>query len=123
MKPSSCRVCPLLLAIAYLEVVIWITVLCTSAATLSHNAEDTAYVVRETENLKHSLTAQGVFDTGLEAADFDAHHSNQLDQHTLLKVQDSASLPARTLRTNQFLNFVLSFTGIPAPYAGVKAIF
>lgn len=124
---SGPKVYPVLLALAYLEVVIWITVLCTPAS-LAHNPEDTAFLGRETENLKHSLAAyhciEDPFDAVLKTVDLEALRTSQDDVLLFERAKDSGSRPVRSLRDDDsFLSFVLSFTGVPAPFAGVKAIF
>lgn len=132
-KGHSCKVNYALLAIAYLEVLIWTTCLLSSCATTSPLSEDTGYILRETGNLAIAQGKQAEFDfeqdcqrtpaaiaADLKEADL-AHHAERL---VLQRFQDSQFLgrPAAEQESQSFLQLFPALKGAPAPYTGVKAI-
>lgn len=132
-KRQSCKVYYSLLAIAYLEVLIWTTCLLSAAATASPHSEDTGYILRETGNLAIAQGKQAVFNfeqdcqrtpaavaAELKEADL-AHHAERL---VLQRLQDSQFLgrPAAENKSHSILQLLSALQGPPAPYTGVKSI-
>jgi hypothetical protein len=125
MRSRNCKVYYSLLAICYLEVLLWTTCLLSSCATLSQRPEDTQFLLRETGNLKQTI---GVFEPAqflpgavdLRGADLHV----QSEALSLQRLKEATNLsPALDQRPVLTLaNLLPVTTGVPAPYSGVKAI-
>lgn len=125
MKSKGARIYYSLLALCYLEIVLWTFCLLTSG--LSADADGHRYLARETGNLK---TFAGGKDQQ-NAPHFDElllslselHH--QLEQEQLQLVYNAQSVIAASLLHQpvpQSLRAFPALQGLPAPYTGIKAI-
>ncbi|KAL0021619.1 hypothetical protein WJX79_009580 [Trebouxia sp. C0005] len=121
---KRCKVYYSLLAICYLEVLLWTTCLLSSCATLSARVEDTGYLQRETCNLKQTIGAfdnQQLLPGFLDLRGGDLHTQEEL--LSLQRLKESVVTPALSQRPVITLASLLPVgKGVPAPYSGVKAI-
>ncbi|KAL0045454.1 hypothetical protein WJX82_007121 [Trebouxia sp. C0006] len=121
---KRCKVYYSLLAICYLEVLLWTTCLLSSCATLSARVEDTGYLQRETCNLKQTIGAfdnQQLLPGFLDLRGGDLHTQEEL--LSLQRLKESVVTPALSQRPVITLASLLPVgKGVPAPYTGVKAI-
>ncbi|KAK9823810.1 hypothetical protein WJX72_005654 [[Myrmecia] bisecta] len=126
MKKRSTKVYFSLLAICYLEVLLWTTCLVSSCATCAARAEDTGYLLRETGNLKQTI---GTWDNlnrenlpgSVDLRGADLHRI--VEEAAFQRLRDCAAVaPAATdQRPHLCLNFLPLFNGPPAAYTGIKA--
>ncbi|KAK9794661.1 hypothetical protein WJX73_001560 [Symbiochloris irregularis] len=123
MKKGYCKVYYSILGIAYLEVLLWITCLLTSCATLSTTPEDVNYIARETGNLKNTCVLDNS-DTLPGAVDLRGGNPEQeLNRITWAEHrQHPVVSPTIFQRPHLGLSFLLLLTGVPAPYTGVKSL-
>lgn len=123
MKKGHCKVYYSILGIAYLEVLLWITCLLTSCATLSATPEDVSYIARETGNLKNTFVLDN--SEALPGA-IDLRGGNlQQDVERLgfaQRLQQPVISSAILQRPRLGLSFLPVLTGVPAPYTGVKSL-
>lgn len=123
MRNKGCEINYWILAIAYLEALIWITVLISSAGGASRTPEDTSYLVRETGNLKSTVVVYSSDSlpviADLPGADFHQIQEDQALQH-LFSTQEAL----RTIlhRPQLLLSFLPVLKGVPAPFSGINAL-
>ncbi|EIE24933.1 hypothetical protein COCSUDRAFT_53125 [Coccomyxa subellipsoidea C-169] len=121
MKSKNQKVYYSILAICYLEVLLWTTCLLSSCAATSARPEDAGYIIRETENLKHTLPSDSydlIPDTSLDLrVGYEAQQINWLCFQRILQ----ASLPEYLEDRPATLSSLLALKGIPAPFTGIKA--
>ncbi|KAK9918817.1 hypothetical protein WJX75_007192 [Coccomyxa subellipsoidea] len=121
MKSKNQKVYYSILAICYLEVLLWTTCLLSSCAAASARPEDAGYIIRETENLKHTLPSDSydlIPDTSLDLrVGYEAQQINWLCFQRILQ----ASLPEYLQDRPVTLSSLLALKGIPAPFTGIKA--
>jgi hypothetical protein len=124
-KQLYCKIYYSLLAICYLEVLLWTSCLLVSCVTLSAPALDSqhSYLVRETDNLKFAGQ-----DLHAPLPTFETF--NETDFHLQLELSSlqlrSDFLDFSTSEVNQpplgLLRICSDLTGIPAPHSGIQAI-
>jgi hypothetical protein len=125
MRRSGPKIQGVLLAICYLEVLFWTACLLSSCVAGASRGEDTAYLARETGNLKQVVRPleenQELFGAvDLRGAELDF----QAERDCLQRLQEAQD-PGRadfSLGSPLYLNLFPALQGSPAPYTGVKAI-
>ncbi|BDA49368.1 hypothetical protein COCOBI_13-4800 [Coccomyxa sp. Obi] len=121
MKSKNQKVYYSILAICYLEVLLWTTCLLSSCAAASARPEDAGYIIRETENLKHTLPSDSfdlIPDTSLDLRV--GYEAQQIDWLCFQRILQ-ASLPEYLEDRPATLSSLLALKGIPAPFTGIKA--
>jgi hypothetical protein len=112
--------------ICYLEVVLWSTCLlcCAFAGGVPGQREDSAYLQRETGNLK--LGFGGGCRVSLPDFDFRGfeqyQHSQEKAWQRILEASYVASTPVAVKLGAPGLAHLPSLKGVPGPYAGILAI-
>lgn len=124
MRQGQPKVHYSLLIVAYFEVLLWLTVVIFSCATLSAKAEDTGYLLRETVNLKQTL---GTNDSAIAFQGFVPDEAacslhQQLESLSLQRLVADSATPGQQKRSDLSLSFLPDFKGVPAPYTGIEAI-
>ncbi|CAL5227019.1 g9912 [Coccomyxa viridis] len=121
MRQRNQKVYYSILAICYLEVLLWTTCLLSSCAAVSARPEDAGYIIRETENLKHTLPSD-ILEL-LQDSSIDLRIGYQAQQLEWLSLQRSfeATFPPETEDRPATFSFLPVLKGIPAPFTGVKA--
>lgn len=123
MRNKGCEINYWILGIAYLEALIWITVLISSAAGASRTPEDTSYLVRETGNLKSAVVVYPSDSLPVHSeSPGESLHQLQEDQALQHLCQTSKDVTPVLHRPQLFLSFLPVLKGVPAPFAGINSL-
>ncbi|KAK9863434.1 hypothetical protein WJX84_004136 [Apatococcus fuscideae] len=124
MRQGQPKVHYSLLIVAYFEVLLWLTVVIFSCATLSAKAEDTGYLLRETVNLKQTIGTNdsAVSFQGFVLEDPISSLHLQFESLSLQRLAAESVDPGQQKRPDLSLSFLPDFKGVPAPYTGIEAI-
>lgn len=121
MRPRSCKFCYSILALCFLEVLLWLTCVINSGAHTPLSA-DSLYIERETANLKGAYSTPSYVEEENCLGAWLAHVERELLKE-LQKLREAVILPANSRPHPIFcLAFIPVLKGVPAPFTGVKAL-